>query len=333
MSVYSNKTVLVTGATGLIGGRIVDVFMKKGDVRVVALSRCDKKLRKGFLEYLENPNFEIIAQNISEPLTIEKPIHYIFHAAGPMEGKIIKNYPMDVINPNLVGTIKCLEFLKNQEKKSGIKGRMILFSSVTVYGNNTDQDITVGECDTRVTETLDAISAPYSQSKRMSEVITLAYIRQYGIDAVISRFSTVYGSTRFIPDTAFFEFIKKGIAGEDIIMNMSGLPRRDNIYVDDAVEGVLLVGSDGAVGEAYNISSNGDLDNYASVDEIAKVVADVANNKYEGNSVKVLFKTENTEEKKPGLKLSNEKLKKLGWNTTISLSAGIKKTMEDVAYR
>lgn len=330
MKSYSNKTVLITGATGLIGSHLVDALMDKGDVKVIALSRSKEKLKKGFAQYLKNPNFSVVANDVVETFEFDESIDYIFHAAGPMEGKIIKNRPVDVINPNIVGTMNCLEFLKEQEIEKGIKGRMILFSSVTVYGNNTDTDLVVQESDTRVTETLESMSAPYSQSKRMSEVITLAYCRQFGIDAVIGRFSTVYGCTRFIPDTAFFEFIKKGIAGENITLNSSGLPRRDNIYVDDAVAGILAVGTKGITGEAYNVSSNGELDNYASVDEIAQVITEAANKRNSGTKIEVIFKSEETGVRKPGLKLNNSKLKELGWNISTSLTEGIDKTINDI---
>lgn len=329
MELYSKKTVLITGATGLIGSHIVDELMSMGDVKVIALSRNRKKLEEGFQDYLINPNFQIKVQDITDPLQFDGPIHYIFHAAGPMESDIIKNFPIDIINPNISGTINCLEFLKKQKDEKKINGRMILFSSVTVYGNNTDQDISVSELDTEVTEILEAVSAPYSQSKRMSEVITLSYIRQFGIDAVISRFSTVYGNTRFIPKTAFFEFIKKGVAGKDITMNSTGLPRRDNVYIDDAVRGVLVVGSSGLTGESYNISSNGELGNYASVDEIAQIIAEISNTQHRRQSMKVLFRTMDDGVRRPGIRLINTKLKKLGWGITVSLCEGIQKTMED----
>ena len=205
---YENKTVLITGATGLIGSHIVDRLMELDNVRVIALSRNEEKLEIGFSKYLNDPRFRIIVGNIQENLEIDEKVDYIFHAASPMESKVIKNKPLDVINPNILGTINCLELLRKQKEEKGISGRMILFSSVTVYGNVTNNDIVVSEENTNVTEKLENLSAPYSQSKRMAEVIALAYYRQLEIDVVICRFSTVYGYTRFIPDTAFFEFIK-----------------------------------------------------------------------------------------------------------------------------
>lgn len=324
---FNNKTILITGATGLIASHIVDKLIDQENVKIIALSRSMEKLRNGFSEYRNNPNFSIIAQDVSEPIIIDEPVDYIFHAAGPMEGRVIRERPMDVINPNINGLINCLEILRKQKNDLGVSGRIVLFSSVTVYGNITDENITVSEEFTRITENLDSISAPYSQSKRMIEVIALAYARQYGIDVVIPRFATVYGATRFIPDTAFFEFIKKGISGEDIILNCTNLPKRDNIYIDDAVDAVLTVAAKGKNMEAYNISSNGDLGNYASIDEIAGIVAELVKVYYR-KDVKVRFKNESNSSRKPGYKMKNEKLKGLGWEIKVSLVEGIRKTID-----
>lgn len=328
MNCYSGKTVLITGATGLIGSHLVDTFMQMKDVHVIALSRSSKKLQEGFADYLSSPFFKILPQNISEEISGDLgTIDYIFHAASPMEGKIISNTPVDVIIPNLTGTINCLEFLRKQKQKEGITGRLILFSSVTVYGNISNEDICVEENETRVTDSLDSISAPYSQSKRMSEVIAKAYIRQYELDVVIARLSTVYGDVRFVPDTAFYEFITKAIKRENIILNSSNAPRRDNIFIHDAVSGLLCIAESGLRGEAYNISSNGDKDNYASVDEIATIISDIANRK-EGKTISVYYKQKNSKKRNPGLKLNNKKLKALGWEITTSLSDGISKTLD-----
>lgn len=325
MHEYCNKTVLITGATGLIGNNLVDHFLKQKNVRVIALSRSKEKLQSEFSEYRNDNNFEFIAQDISFPLTIDEPIDFIFHAAGSMESKIIHNYPVDIIKPNILGVINCLEFLKMQKQTLNKTGKLILFSSVTVYGNNTSNDLTVCENNTNYTESLDSIGAPYSQTKRIIEVITNSYVKQYGINAVIARLSTVYGPTRLFPDTAFYEFIKKGLSGDIITVNSSNLPKRDNLYIDDAINGLCMIGLLGNKGEVFNISSNGDLGNFASVDQIARLISNIAGNKF-------ICKNSPSIERKPGLKLNNDKLKKLGWKVTVSLEDGIRKTLHAMKH-
>ena len=336
MENFYNKTVLVTGATGLIGSHIIDALMKLEGVRVIALSRNENKLKEGFKEYIERDRFSYISADVTQDfaglLGKESEIDYIFHAASPMEGKIIQNYPVDVIKPNLNGAINCLEFLRKQTINKNVNGRLVLFSSVTVYSNNTDNDKTVLENDTDVTDFLESKSAPYSQSKRMSEVIAQAYIKQYGCDVVIARLSTVYGNTRFRPDTAFFQFIDTALAHRDIVMNTAGIGRRDNIYIDDAVNGLLKICIDGKKGEAYNVSSNGDGGNYAAVDEVGQMIINDINKRNEGKKTKInlVYKQSFEGERKPGLKLDNTKLKKLGWNIKMTLKDGIHETINAI---
>ncbi len=324
-----NKRILVTGATGLIGYNLVKRLMNCGGVEVIALSRNKAKLEKCFSEFLGAPNFKCVAHDVSDKLPDIGVVDLIFHAAGPMERKIIDNFPVDVVLPNLTGTINCLEHMKALSAK-GNAPRLVLFSSVTVYGNNTNADRTVSEEDTGITEALHSKNAPYSQSKRMSEVIATSYAKQYESDVVIARLSTVYGETYFRPDTAFFQFYDSAFKGENITINSPGIARRDNIYIDDAIEGLITIALKGKKGEAYNVSSNGDGGNFAAIDEIASQILTIANrkSKAKNNDLKVEYRETGDFPRAAGLKLDNSKLKGLGWSIKTGLEEGLTKTFE-----
>jgi nucleoside-diphosphate-sugar epimerase len=333
---FANKRVLITGATGLIGNGLVHHLMKFKNVHVVAVSRSERKLRKCFSRYQNNPNFSLVAHDVSLPFSfIVYPIDFIFHAASPQENKVISESPVDVINANLLGTINCLDVLRKQEIAQNVKGRLILFSSVTVYGNNTNKNLVVKEGDTSVTDIIESNGAPYSQSKRMAEVIVRAYAKQFGVDVVISRLSTVYGDAIIKTDTAFFEFIKKAVSGKNIQLRNTMLPRRDNIYLDDAISGLLTIALKGKTNEAYNISSNGELENFLAVDEIARIIADEANRRV-GTArapINVIYGDCTKGKRKPGVILDNSKLKKLGWILSTSINDGIAKTFDSCNFR
>lgn len=334
MNFFSGKTVLVTGATGLIGSNLIDALMKIEGVNVIALSLTESKLKKCFKEYIGRENFKYIARDISLGFDdIEETIDICFHGAGSIERSVIFNMPVNIIMPNLIGIKNCCDFMISQYKNKKIKGRLVIFSSVTVYGNNTNEDLVVKEEDTKYTEALDSISACYSQSKRMIEVIAQSYKKQFDIDFVAARLSTVYGSTRLIPNTAFFEFIRKGIKGENILINSSGSPKRDNIYIDDVIRALFIICEKGISGEAYNISSNQEKGNYLAVDEIASVIAEVSNKYYnrtlDSEKISVILK-DNDSKRSPGLILNNKKLKSLGWNLEVSFREGIKKTIQNI---
>ncbi|MBR2082583.1 MAG: NAD(P)-dependent oxidoreductase [Elusimicrobiaceae bacterium] len=330
MNYFKNKTILVTGATGLIGSNLVHTLMNFPNVHLLVLGRSNHKLMECFHHYLNLPNFQIIAQDISKPLIIEKPIDIIFHAAGPMENYIINHYPLDVINPNIMGTTNCLELLKNQQQYNQYPGKIIIFSSVTVYSNPDTNSRCVTEDDTAITSPISDIKSCYSQSKRMAEIIAQAYHTQYGIDFVSARLSTVYGYTYFIPDTAFFHFIKTALQGNNINLNASTFPRRDNIYIQDAISGLLFLAQYGISGQAYNLSSNAELNNFAAVDEIAHVIASQIND-IKKIHIQVNYQFKNTNiDRSHSLCLDNSKLKNLGWKLRNSLQDGICQTIQQI---
>lgn len=327
---FDGKTILITGATGLLGTHLVKKLLVYKDCTIVALGRNIEKLEEVFKGYQGDGKLVLMKGDVSDEVPVyETDFDYIFHAASPIAGDIIRNYPVSVIKPNILGTINCLEYLKKKKEKQGLNSKMVVFSSATVYSNTTSNDRRVSEEETSVADTLDAANAPYSESKRMAEVIARAYAKQYDTQVFIARFSYLYGYSKQAPNTAFYEFINKSLRGESLLLNNNGAPKRDNIYVDDAVNGLLCLIEKGLAGESYNISSGGDLNNFAAIDEIANAIAKAANKNNSGSNISVSFH-EHSEGRKPGIVLDNGKLKALGWCVENSLEEGVNKTL--IAY-
>lgn len=322
MSNLAKKRVLVTGATGLIGSHLVKKLLAE-KAHVIAMGRSEEKMKLVFENELNSECFSYILGNVTDKIPCELGyLDYIFHAASPISGVEIKSKPVDTILTNLNGTRNCLEYLKAQST-----GRMIIFSSATVYGNQFTENITVAESKTDKADALHTANTPYSESKRMIEVLARAYCTQYQVDAVIARIGYVYGYSNPRPNTAFYEFIGKAVNGEDIVLNNTGMGRRDNIHVNDVVEGLLLVAQEGVIGEAYNLSSNGEKGNFCAIDEMAEVIAKETNLINQGKVIKAILKPMEGE-RKPGVKLDNAKAKALGWKIGVSLEDGIKDTIE-----
>ena len=328
MDFYVRKTVIVTGASGLIGSHLIEQLMKIDGVYVIAMSRNEKKLKAIFGKYLLSSRLTILAHDISLPFPqIDRSVDFIFHAASPISGQSILESPVDVIEANIIGTKNCLEFLKNQQISTGIRGRLAVFSSATIYANEGERDRIVSEEETSIVDVLDAPSAPYSESKRMTEVLVKAYYKQYNVDSVIARCSYVYGYSYFAPNTAFYEFIDRACAGKNILIKNGNMAKRDNIYVDDVVEGMLYLGTYGESANSYNLSSGGEMGNFVAADEMAYIIVETINREF-GSNVEIHYETAKCQSRKPGIILDNSKIKSLGWSPKTSIEQGILETIK-----
>ena len=320
---FKEKNILITGATGLIGSHLANRLSEE-KANLILVGRNIQKLDSVFEN---NDNIQKVACDIAVSLPDNLPeLDYIFHAAGPISGNDIKQYPVNLIKANIFGLMNCFEFLKKQKETTGKMGRIIVFSSATVYGiNKQDKDISIKEEETETADSLDFIQSIYSESKRIVEVIAKSYHKQYKLETVIARIAYAYGYTKFAPQTAFYEFIKKAINGEDIVLNNPQIPRRDNIYADDIVSGLLLLAENEISGESYNLSSNGEEDNFKGMDEMANIIVNCVNKKL-GKNIRVI-EPEN-KNRKPGTMLNNSKIKSLGWKVNTNIVTGIEKTVE-----
>jgi nucleoside-diphosphate-sugar epimerase len=329
------KRIMVTGATGVIGSHLIPGLLKE-KYRVIAVSRSESKLKELFGRYIGTDSFEYAAIDTGEPFDImsiprsekKAPIDIVFHAASPTARDTIRDCPLEVVKPNVLGTKYILDGLVEQQKTTGVKGRAVVFSSMAVYGLNPPGDITVGESDVMYFDSLEHRNASYAESKRMLEIITLAYVKQFGIDAVIVRPSGVYGNIMYPPETAFYEFIGKAVSRQDIQIEANDIPKRDNIYIDDVISALLVILRRGKSGETYNISSGGDLGNYAALDEIAGMVANISNEIFP-DKIEMSYKFPAKIPRKPGIFIKNDKLKALGWEVKTSLADGIRAILSE----
>ena len=311
----SEGRILVTGSTGLIGSCIVDVLMAANafygkKFESYAMGRNKERLKSRFGD---DDKLHFVVQDVTEVIKVEE-LDYIIHTASNADPKSYALYPAETILTNILGAKNVLEYCKNKNT------RALFTSTFEVYGK-LEQDEYAEEKFGSID--LNMIRSCYPESKRTAEMLFKSYADEYGVDCVIARLSSVYGPTMKDDDSkAHAQFIKNGIAGENIVLKSKGEQKRTYCYVMDAVSGLLAVLFNGKSGEAYNVANENSI---ATIAEVAQAVADCT-------GTKVIFDLPDIVESKGFSKpqnciLKTDKIKSLGWSGKYDLKTGIDETM------
>lgn len=310
---FKNSLILVTGSTGLIGSLLVKGFLnanKKYNIKnkIFALARNLKKAQDIFNDYLDDKNFKIIENEITEPILIEENIDYIFHTACVTTSKEMIAKPVELIKTSICGTMNILDFAKEHNTRS-----IVYLSSMEVYGviEKSDKNLTeneLGKLD------LTSVRSCYPESKRMNENLCKCYSDEYGVNVCVARLTQTFGAGASIKDNRIFAYIAKSIINnEDIVLKSSGKSTHDYCYTTDAISAILLLGKKGIRGETYNIANE---NTNASIYDMAKLVIDNFNKNI---GIKIEMANNEMYSKDSIIKLDTTKIRKLGWEPKVNL--------------
>lgn len=313
-----NSSFLITGATGLIGSFIVDVFHFANEHghrhKVYVVGRSFDKLKSRF-DYPDDL-IECVQQDVCNPITGIQKVGYVVHAASNADPKSYAAYPAETLLTNIEGTKNVLDYCRLNGSK------MLLTSTFEVYGKKNGLDIYTEEDFGNID--INAIRSCYPESKRSAEILLRCYVQQYGVKGYIARLCSVYGPTMLPSDNkAHAQFIHKGICKENVVLKSRGEQRRTYMYVADAVSAIFTIMNNGKIGEAYNISNEKSV---ATIAEVASEVASIA-------GTKVIYELPDANESRGYSRpqnciLDNCKLRALGWSGKYNLHDGLYETME-----
>lgn len=310
-----NKTILITGATGLIGTVVVDMLQLINsefnlNLKLLLISRHAINSEIDWITYL--------VHDINEPFSYSDRVDYIIHAASNTHPKLYSTAPIETITTNLFGTFHLLNLAKEN------KGcRFINLSSVEIYGENLNSSTKFKETDMGYLD-CNTVRAGYCEAKRTCETLCQSFYSQYNVDFVTARLCRCYGPTIKDDDTkAISQFIKNGVNKNNIVLKSEGKQLYSYLYASDAACAILFLMLNGKTAESYNVS---DEKSDIHLFELAKIIAELS-------EVSVVYDLPDEVEKK-GFStattaiLDPTKINNLGWKACYSIYNGLVRTLD-----
>ena len=267
------KSILLSGATGMIGSFLIDVIMYKNlneglCCHIYAVGRNEEKARNRFKEYWENDLFDFVQHDVNKAMDCIQCNHvnYVLHLASNTHPMAYSTDPIGTITTNIMGVYNMLEFADRVHAE-----RMAFVSSNEIYGENRGDGPTLLDSDTK----------------------------------------------------ALSQFLKKGLAHEDIVLKSAGTQYYSYTYVADAVAGLFIVLLCGEKGEAYNIS---DKASDIMLKDLAAIIA-------KASGTKVVFDVPDAVEAAgystaTKARLDNRKITELGFKARYDIETGISRTLK-----
>ena len=318
------KTVLISGATGLVGSRTVHYLLQLNEtenahINVIGLYREEEKKNLVFNDVIGCNNLTFYNYDAEKNLNIDENVDYVIHCAGISGGsKLHLTDPLKVFDIGIIGTKKLLDFAVKHECKG-----FLYVSTYEIYGDVSKKEM----FDENQPCNLDtfALRNIYAEVKRLCESLCCAYSSQYLLKTYAVRLTSTFGTGVRYNDPRFFsEFARCIIEKRDITLKSSGRTVRSYLDADDAASAFLYILSDGENCNSYNLTN---MQNDISICNIATKMIKIS-----GSSIKINFDIADDGAKfgfrKEGCTLmDSRKLERLGWKPVYSLDDTLKKLL------
>ncbi|MDG6777361.1 dTDP-glucose 4,6-dehydratase [Thiomicrorhabdus sp. zzn3] len=336
VNLNEKRKILVTGGAGFIGSAVIRHLINDTDCSVVNL---DKLTYAGNLESLatvsDSPRyaFEQVdicdAEELKRVFSIHKP-DIVMHLAAESHVDRSIDGPNEFIQTNIVGTYTLLEQVRSYwnslegEKQTSFRFHHI--STDEVYGDLPHPDEVSGKLPLFTETTPYAPSSPYSASKAGSDHLVRAWQKTYGLPTLVTNCSNNYGPYHF-PEKLIPLVILNALEGKPLPVYGKGNQIRDWLYVEDHARALVLVATQGSIGETYNIGGHNEKQNIEVVKTICSILDEV---KPKGTSYaeQITFVAD-----RPGhdmrYAIDAAKIQRdLNWSPRETFESGIKKTVQ-----
>lgn len=274
MADFKNKSILVTGATGLVGSHLTRKLVDMGaDVTILVrdyISKSELK-RSGYFDRVNRVYGDVSDMKLLERAIGEYEVKIVFHLAAQTIVPIANRNPMSTFDTNIMGTARLLEVCRN----APLIEKIVVASSDKAYGDAGKQ---------AYIETMPLKGEhPYDVSKSSQDLISLAYAHSYDMNIAVARCGNIYGAgdlnwSRLIPGT-----IRRLLNKERPLIYGNGLMLRDYFYVEDCADAYILLGASNETG-AFNFSGGEPKNALEVVGLIQKVMGTKLPLNYVGSS-------------------------------------------------
>ena len=304
--------ILVTGGAGFVGSHLVDRLMNQGH-EVLCLDNFYTGTKNNILQWLDNPRFELIRHDITEPIRLE--VDQIYHLACPASPVHYQYNPVKTTKVSVMGTLNMLGLAKR------VKARFLLASTSEVYG---DPEVHPQSEEYRGNVNCIGPRSCYDEGKRLAETLAFDYYRENKVDIRVARIFNTYGPRMLENDgRVVSNFIAQAIKGIPLTVYGDGSQTRSFCYVSDLVEGLMSLMKNDYVGPV-NLGNPGEY----TILELAQTIQTMVN-----PSAELIYKPlpeDDPRQRQPDISKAKNYL---NWQPTIALKDGLKLTIDDFRQR
>ncbi len=306
--------ILVTGGAGFVGSHLSRRLLLEGH-EVLAVDNFYTGSRVNVADLLSNPSFELIRHDITQPYYAE--VDAIMNLACPASPVHYQKHPVQTTKTSVIGATNMLGLAKR------LNIPMLQASTSEVYG---DPNVTPQNEEYWGHVNPIGIRACYDEGKRVAETLCFDYNRQYGVKTKVVRIFNTYGpSMQFNDGRVVSNFILQALTNSEITIYGDGSQTRSFCYVSDLVDGLIkMINSDSSITGPINLGNPTEM----SILDLATRIIN------ETNSKSVIKReplpSDDPKQRKPDIERAKELL---GWQPTVELHEGLKKTIEDFKNR
>ena len=305
--------ILVTGGAGFIGSHLCERLLSEGN-EVLCLDNFFTGRRENIFHLLDNPCFELLRHDVTEPILLE--VDQIYNLACPASPVHYQYNPVKTVKTSVMGAINMLGLAKR------VRARILQASTSEVYGDPLVHPQTE---DYWGNVNPIGLRSCYDEGKRLAETLMTDYHRQNKVDIRIARIFNTYGPRMLENDgRVVSNFIVQALRGESLTLYGEGEQTRSFCYVDDLIEGLIRLMNAEHLHDPVNLGNPGEFTIKQLAEEVIKVCESKSGFTY------LPLPADDPRQRKPDITRAQDLL---GWNPTIPLHEGLRRTVEDFKPR